>query len=41
MNGVAKVIVNFETGKTEISASRTLLKDEIQKVLEGMEYKVI
>ena len=41
VNGVTEVDVDFETGKTEISATRALLKDEIQKALEGMEYKVI
>ncbi len=41
ISGITTVEVNFENGKTELVSDRIIAKDEIQQVLEGMEYKVI
>lgn len=38
ITGVNSVDVDFETGKTIISANRNIEKMEIKKVLEGMPY---
>jgi len=38
--GVKKVNVELN-GKTEIDAERDISKEEIMKVLEGTEYKII
>lgn len=40
INGVNKVKVELN-GKTEIDAQRNISQEEIMKVLEGTEYKII
>lgn len=37
--GVCGVNVDFETGKTVITANRNIKKEEINKALEGMPYE--
>ena len=39
--GVVSANVDFETGAAEIILTRDISNDEFQKVLDGMEYKVI
>ena len=39
--GVVSVNVDFETGAAEVVLTRDISNDEFQKVLDGMEYKVI
>ena len=41
LDGVSEIIVIFESGETGLTACRILLKDELQKALEGMDYKII
>ena len=41
IDGVARVAVDFGTGRTEIAAERTIAKDEVQNTLEGMGYQVL
>lgn len=38
ITGVNSVDVDFETGKTVITADRNIEKEEVNKVLEGMPY---